>query len=78
MRRNSACVYLRTFCEALASKGMMPRRLLFMSSLSALGNPGDRDYAPIDASTGHRNIISAPQSLGVDKAPDEASGTHYQ
>lgn len=43
--------YLRTFCEALASKGMMPRRLLFMSSLSALGNPGDRDYAPIDAST---------------------------
>ena len=45
------CGYLPTFCEALADKGMMPRRLLFMSSLSALGNPGDRDYAPIDAST---------------------------
>lgn len=43
--------YLRTFCEVLADKGMMPRRLLFMSSLSALGNPGDRSYEPIDAST---------------------------
>ena len=27
---------------------------------------------------GHRDIISAPQSLGGDKAPDKASGTHYQ
>ena len=33
-------LYLRSFTEALRKSGKMPERLLFMSSLSALG-PGD-------------------------------------
>ena len=43
--------YLRNFCEALMGVGMVPRRFLFMSSLSALGNADYLDYSPITSST---------------------------
>ncbi len=43
--------YLRNFCEALMGAGMVPRRFLFMSSLSALGNADYLDYGPITSST---------------------------
>lgn len=39
--------YLRTFCEALKRTGHTPRRLLFMSSLSALGPGDEKGYTPI-------------------------------
>ena len=43
--------YLRRFTEALKSSGRVPRRLLFMSSLSAVG-PGDEvNYTPLSVST---------------------------
>ena len=43
--------YLRNFCEALMGAGMVPRRFLFMSSLSALGNADYLDYGPITSLT---------------------------
>ena len=43
--------YLRRFTEALKDTGRVPRRLLFMSSLSAVG-PGDEvNYTPLSVST---------------------------
>ncbi len=43
--------YLRTFLEVLTAKDMLPQRLLFMSSLSALG-PGDEvGYSPLNSKT---------------------------
>ena len=42
--------YLRTFCEALKATGHTPRRLLFMSSLSALGPGDEKSYTPLDSS----------------------------
>lgn len=44
-------VYLRNFVEALRATGLIPRRFLYMSSLSALGNADDKNYTPIDART---------------------------
>ena len=44
-------VYLRTFCEALKSTGRTPQRLLYMSSLSALGAGDEKNYTPITADT---------------------------
>lgn len=43
--------YLHNFCEALMGAGMVPRRFLFMSSLSALGNADYLDYGPITSLT---------------------------
>ncbi len=43
--------YLRTFAETLAHTGLMPRKFLFMSSLSALGLADEKNYTPIDSST---------------------------
>lgn len=42
-------IYLRTFLDALRSTGMMPGRLLFMSSLSALGPGDEKNYAPMNS-----------------------------
>ncbi len=44
-------LYLRNFVECLREAGIMPRRFLFMSSLSALGNADDPDYTPLDSHT---------------------------
>ena len=43
--------YLRTFLEVLTAKNMLPQRLLFMSSLSALGPGDEKGYTPLDAKT---------------------------
>lgn len=43
--------FLKNFTEALQSAGLKPRRFLYMSSLSALGNLDDPDYTPADAKT---------------------------
>ena len=43
--------YLRTFADTLARTGLMPRKFLFMSSLSALGLADEKNYTPIDSST---------------------------
>lgn len=44
--------YLRDFCQVLRDEDMLPERLLFMSSLSALGPAReDGDYAPLDSKT---------------------------
>lgn len=39
--------YLRRFTDALAATGMMPGRLIYMSSLSALGPGDEKGYAPL-------------------------------
>lgn len=44
-------IYLRNFVEALREEELSPRRFLFMSSLSALGDADDKNYTPIDAHT---------------------------
>lgn len=43
--------YLRRICEVLKSTGRAPRRLLFMSSLSAIGPSDEKNYTPLDANT---------------------------
>lgn len=43
--------YLRNFVEALRATGMMPERLLYMSSLSALGLADEKGYTPISSRT---------------------------
>ena len=43
--------YLRRICEVLKSTGRAPRRLLFMSSLSAIGPGDEKNYTPLDANT---------------------------
>lgn len=60
--------YLRDFCEVLRAEGMLPRRLLFMSSLSALGPAKeDGDYAPLDS----RTIPQPNTRYGVSKIKAE-------
>lgn len=49
--------YLRRICEVLKSTGRAPRRLLFMSSLSAIGPGDEKNYTPLDA-----NTIPAPNT----------------
>lgn len=43
--------YLRRFVEALKATDRVPQRLLFMSSLSALGPGDEENYTPLDSST---------------------------
>ena len=43
--------YLRRFVEALKNTGRVPSRLLFMSSLSALGPGDEKGYAPLTSET---------------------------
>ncbi len=43
--------YLRRFVEALKKTGRVPRRFLYMSSLSALGPGDEKGYKPLDAAT---------------------------
>lgn len=40
-------LYLRSFTEALRKTDKMPQRLLFMSSLSALGPGDEKNYEPL-------------------------------
>lgn len=40
--------YLRNFCNALTESGNMPRRFVYMSSLSALGPGDEKDYTPLN------------------------------
>lgn len=60
--------YLKDFCEVLRAEDMLPRRLLFMSSLSALGPAReDGDYAPLDS----RTIPQPNTRYGVSKIKAE-------
>ena len=43
--------YLRNFTEALDRNGLMPRKFLYMSSLSAIGEADEKGYTPIDGKT---------------------------
>lgn len=43
--------YLRHFIEALEQTGMMPDKLIYMSSLSALGPGDEKGYTPLSATT---------------------------
>lgn len=43
--------YLRTFTKALDRENLMPRKFLYMSSLSALGEGDEVNYTPIDSNT---------------------------
>lgn len=43
--------YLRTFTEVLTETGHVPDRLLFMSSLSALGPGDEKNYTPLSGDT---------------------------
>lgn len=43
--------YLRRFVEALKRTAHVPERLLYMSSLSALGPADEKDYTPLNSST---------------------------
>lgn len=44
-------LYLRNFVEALRKTDKVPHRLLFMSSLSALGMGDEKNYTPISSTT---------------------------
>lgn len=60
-------LYLRTFVESLRIAGLLPERLLFMSSLSALGPGDERNYTPLTDS-----MIPAPDTrYGVSKIKAE-------
>lgn len=43
--------YLRNFVTALERGNLMPRRVLYMSSLSAIGEADEKDYSPITPDT---------------------------
>lgn len=43
--------YLRNFTEALERNKLMPKKFLYMSSLSALGEADEKNYTPIDSTT---------------------------
>lgn len=59
--------YLRRFVEALKATDRVPQRLLFMSSLSALGPGDEKNYTPLDSST-----IPAPNTrYGLSKVKAE-------
>lgn len=60
-------LYLRSFVEALRKSSMIPERLLFMSSLSALGPGDEKDYTPI----GSRMIPNPNTRYGVSKIKAE-------
>lgn len=59
--------YLRNFVEALRKADMMPRRFIYMSSLSALGPGDEKGYAPL---TG-RTIPQPDTRYGVSKIKAE-------
>ena len=44
-------LYLRNFVAGLEEEGLMPKKFLFMSSLSALGPSDEKDYTPITSGT---------------------------
>ena len=44
-------IYLRDFTEALRSAGLVPEKLLYMSSLSALGPGDEKEYTPFTERT---------------------------
>lgn len=44
-------LYLRNFAAALEEEGLMPKKFLFMSSLSALGPSDEKNYTPITSGT---------------------------
>lgn len=44
-------LYLRNFVNALEDEGFMPKRFLYMSSLSALGPSDEKNYTPIGPKT---------------------------
>lgn len=59
--------YLRNFTGALQAAGLVPRRFLYMSSLSALGPGDEKNYTPIDSSA-----IPAPNTrYGLSKIKAE-------
>lgn len=60
-------IYLRTFIEALRTTGMMPQRLLYMSSLSALGTGDEKGYTPMNS----RMIPTPNTRYGVSKIKAE-------
>ena len=47
--------YLRTFTEVLKETGHVPQRLLYMSSLSALGKGDEKGYTPTPATGSRRS-----------------------
>ncbi len=60
-------LYLRSFTEALRKSGKMPERLLFMSSLSALGPGDETTYEPMTS-----RVIPNPNTrYGVSKIKAE-------
>lgn len=59
--------FLRNFLEALRLTGKIPSRLLYMSSLSALGKGDERGYTPMD-----ERMIPAPDTrYGLSKMKAE-------
>lgn len=42
--------YLRNFCEALTANNQVPKRFLYISSLSAIGPGDEKTYAPLNGS----------------------------
>lgn len=61
------CLYLRSFTEALRQASKMPERLLFMSSLSALGPSNEKSYEPLT----NRSIPIPNTRYGVSKIKAE-------
>ena len=62
--------YLRRICEVLKSTGRAPRRLLFMSSLSAIGPGDEKNYTPLDA-----NTVPAPNTASRKSWPSSIWNT---
>lgn len=60
-------LYLRSFTEALRKTDKMPQRLLFMSSLSALGPGDEKSYEPLT----NRTIPNPNTRYGVSKIKAE-------
>lgn len=60
-------LYLRSFTEALRKTDKMPQRLLFMSSLSALGPGDEKNYEPLT----NRTIPNPNTRYGVSKIKAE-------
>ncbi len=60
-------VYLRDFTEALEAAGAVPEKMVYMSSLSALGPGDERGYSPL-----RNDMIPAPNTrYGVSKIKAE-------
>lgn len=60
-------LYLKSFVDVLRATDKIPSRLLFMSSLSALGPGDEKDYSPLSA----RTIPSPNTRYGVSKIKAE-------